>query len=261
MPSPVCLCSVTHGTFPIVLHSPSGPNKTFHRAFKEVHRAILKMQARPAVVLDDLTVLTWNSAETKLLVEQCFAHMGIPYTVLRPAAGVVWENWLKIQLTYTFLQSVSTTYVMGVDASDVLMLESPNEVVRRFRLLVSSSMPRCRLLFGAERNDYPKGDDLKYATKREHALASAANELPFCHLNTGTFIGTTLAALHWFEVASDSPRSVRCPDSDQGVWRQFYLESNGAIAIDRRCEIFQVIAVRYDPGDTVSVVYPSGMPK
>ena len=238
-----------HGTCPIVLHS---PNFQCHREQTLATLAKKVFASRPGRWrLDALTLLTWSDRQAgTTLLERCCDHLGVPLLVLRPDGD--WENHQKIVLTAEAAKSITTPMVAGLDATDALLLGSLAEMVLRFTGFRGRN-PKCRLLFSAEANHYPRGRDLHAATAWEKSHASQLGELPFCHLNTGGFIGHTAAVQHWFAEAATRPRSRQTPVSDQGVWRKFYREANGEVDIDRRCTIFQTVS-RHDHGPVVDIL-------
>jgi len=251
--------NTVHQTQPVVIHSPGRP-KDQHPIFKPICDEVFGIPeaSRPWFGCPtDLTILTWSSEPAggkKQLLEKCLDWLGVPCTVLR--TNREWRNWFKIPLTAQALPEVDTRYVMGMDSTDVVMVGSPVVALERFkRRQRQDQQPACKLLFAAERNHYPRSRELRQATARERESAEIAGEMPFCHLNTGGFIAETHAAMKWFREAWSRPRAKRVPSSDQGVWRQFYREreSNGEVAIDRRCEIFQNVT-HYDPPDVVEVL-------
>lgn len=268
------LHATTHDTYPVVLHV-AGPENRRHRIAREAEDAIFSRKVDLSHDTRMLTILTWSdSLANYQLTQRCMDHLGIEYRTLIPPrewGKRGWENWLKIRLTAKCLASArwhATPYVIGIDANDVMLLDDPNEVLWRFLTMTgqsppdnaqmspesASSKPNCRLLFSAERNHYPRGLDLEQETLAEKSLAELADEMPFCHLNAGCFIGTWDAAAKWFTVAAEQKRSQRAPGSDQACWRRFWWKTGGEVDIDRRQEIFATVAGKYDPADVVELV-------
>jgi hypothetical protein len=70
---------------------------------------------------ENITILTWSIPEEKTILEESFAKMGIEDGIhVIPISKPF--NWLdKIKKTMEFLETVGTEYVMGVDATDVII--------------------------------------------------------------------------------------------------------------------------------------------
>lgn len=96
----------------------------------------------------DITIITWNSELEKGILEQCLDRMNVPYSVLGKRISS-WKNVYKIKLLNDLLPNIQTKYIMGFDSCDILLVESPKEIVRRFEKF------NCDLLFNAELNFFP----------------------------------------------------------------------------------------------------------
>jgi len=248
--------SPTHNAWPGAYHA-AGPRHrkhwTFEELIKRVESAATPRWASPFG--SNLEIWTWLDERTDPqscpLLRQ-LNRQQIPYGVVSSWKERKWENRLKIKLTAQTAAEANARYMLWMDATDTLLLRSPAHLLNRF-LDYQRTHPACEILFAAERNAYPKGDDQKEAVDWELQQAKAADEMPFAHMNTGLIIGETVAIAYWFEEASKQPRSARRPDSDQGVWRRFYRQAEGGICIDRRCELFQVATGKYDPLDVIEI--------
>jgi phosphatidylinositol alpha-1,6-mannosyltransferase len=243
----------TSGTRPVLLHCP-GQLEYRHAIWQPAWEVLLSIP--PGTWCDDehLTICTFSNrplGETPF--EAGLDHLKLRYRVLTPEPGTRWVNYLKLPLAWDALQTIETRYVLICDAADVLLLASPSEVVERFQKLTAAGgrLPGCRLLFGAERNAFPRGREQRTAIRAERRMAEAAGEIPFCHLNGGVVIGETEACRVAYTRALQRPRTRRRAHSEQAVWRQLHVASKGEIAIDRRWEISATCAGRYDPPDVV----------
>jgi phosphatidylinositol alpha-1,6-mannosyltransferase len=247
------LHSPTHDTSPLVLHCPGLVEKR-HPIWPRAWQAVSAVPRRAWPAARDLSILTWSDQPRgSTPFERCLDQLGIPYTTLAPEPGTRWVNYLKLPLAWAALDAVRTRYTMACDAADVLLFGPPAEIVRRFRALTEpgARLAGCKLLFAAERNQFPRARDQRQALLAERRMAEVAGELPFCHLNSGFFIGETEACRTWLTRAMETKRSRKRPFSDQAVWRALHVASRGEIAIDRRWEIAAVCAGQHDPADIV----------
>jgi len=247
------LHSRAHDTSPLVLHCPGLVEKR-HPIWPPAWRAVSGVPRGAWPAAPELSILTWSDQPRgSTPFERCLDQLGIPYTTLAPEPGTRWVNYLKLPLAWAALDAVRTRYVMACDAADVLLFGPPVEILRRFRALSApgARLAGCKLLFAAERNQFPRARDQRQALRAERRMAEAADELPFCHLNSGFFIGETEACRRWLTRAMETKRSRKRPLSDQAVWRGLHVASRGEIAIDRRWEIAAVCAGQHDPPDVL----------
>jgi len=148
------------GTVPVIIHS---PGLTFSRRYhKRVHAKrnplwayLLKHweQASPPGqpgpdISRDLAIITWNTGFGKSLLERSLDRLGVPCTVLG-RGHQNWSNPLKMALAREFLETVTTPYVLALDAYDVLVLDHPAQALQRFQEM------NCDILFNAAMQFYP----------------------------------------------------------------------------------------------------------
>jgi len=146
--------------------------------------------------LGELTILTWNSTETKSILEECLGEMGVSCLVLGKGYNGKWTNAEKIRLTAKALAGVKTPYVMGLDSFDVIFTGSPAAALRRFK-----NMP-CEMLFNSQvRSFYPSLHfiDAGSITAQWEAFQFSVYKKRGSTLNGGAWIGKTSFCLTFME--------------------------------------------------------------
>jgi len=221
-------------TRPLVVHAPGVTGKNY--LWQAVRNEFFLSGKRSYGGAEDLTILTWNSTGQPGILQQCLDHLGIPHVVL--GLGIQdWKNLYKIRLTQEALAAITTKYVMGIDANDVLVLAHPLTILERFRAEFS-----CKLLIGAETHCFPEIAELR---RYEDSLPGATS--PWRYLNSGMWIGETAFCRRFFAAAAETEPwqgHERFRRSDQGVlkkvMRRFYPDAT----LDYECRLFQNINVR-----------------
>ena len=219
------------GGFPIVLHAPGQMRK--HEMWTQIVRAVETFM--PVTVSADVEVVTWSSYDTPTLLESVCAKLEIPLTVLRSKGE--WYNMLKPFLLLEHLKTSTAKYIIGLDADDVVLLDSPDEIVRRFEDLY----PDTSLLFNASKVRWPK----KCCPPVHACDAFERTFKARCkHLNAGAFIGRR-------EYVADFYRQVMDVERDKifhTAYRRMeqpsvrvaaFPHNHPDVDIDRDCAIFQ----------------------
>lgn len=183
------------GGFPIVLHAP-GQSRN-HDLWKRIERAVDTFAA--VTVESDVEIVTWSSYNEPTLLERVCDKMGIPLTVLRPDNGVEWYNMLKPELLIKHLEQSPAKYIIGLDADDVVLLDSPDEIVKRFE----SMFPDTDLLYNAAKVRWPR----KFCAPTRECDAFERTFTARCkHLNAGAFIGLRETVLDFYRQVMDVER-------------------------------------------------------
>ena len=219
------------GGFPIVLHAPGQTRK--HPLWTRIVRAVETFQ--PVSVTADVEVVTWSSYDTPTLLESVCNRLEIPLTVLRPKGE--WYNMLKPELLLKHLETSTAKYIIGLDADDVVLLDSPDEIVRRFE----DVYPDTSLLFNAAKVRWPR----KACAPVHECDAFERTFTARCkHLNAGAFIGKR-------EYVAEFYRQVMAVERDKifhTAYRRMeqpsvrvaaFPANHPAVDIDRDCSIFQ----------------------
>ena len=135
----------------------------------------------------------------------------------------------KLRLTRDFLENTTAEYVIGLDSSDVVLLDHPDEIVRRFR-----KRGDCDLLFNATGSScWPA---LPEFILFESSLPGAKESLGRCWFNSGCWVGRTEFCREYFAaMAAETP--VRGYEySDQAVCKRTWPRWYPRVNIDYRCE-------------------------
>jgi hypothetical protein len=219
-------------TTPAVLHCNGNPPE-WRPHWPGIVDAFFAEAHQPCDPVPDLTVMTWNSRPDKSLLERCLDARNIPHLVLGKQV-TRWRPYVKLFLNAEALARVETEYVMAMDASDVLMVGCPGDVLAAFKAM------GCDLLFSSERNSYPKAPFL-------YEFEKSIGEGPYRHLNSGAWIGRTEACRRFFEECAREDNSdilaahpaKHVVADDQGVTRKTFRRLHPLARLDYHCEIFQ----------------------
>ena len=218
-------------TFPIVVHC---PGKKTTVLWEKLSKLFKSKGPKYSVCLDDTTIITWNNAE-KSCLERSLDVYRVPYFTL--GKGIVdWHNPIKLHLTNDALSGIKTKYVIGLDANDVLVLNDPNEIVRRF------SEFGCRMLFNCGPIDHPpvsrQFNDLQARLGEGH---------DFKYLNGGVWVGETDYCREFFRDCSNAREQDEDPTNEWwDISEQFYIKSafvkhHANVKLDYRAQIFQIV--------------------
>ena len=222
------------GSTPAILHRNGNPTN-WRIAWKHVVQAFFEQPRRTDPPCPDVTVLTWNSRPAKGVLQECLDWRGVPYVTLGTTLQS-WRNCYKVYLNADALQRIDTPYVMALDADDILMLQPLHEILERFRWF------ECDMVFGSERQSWP---DVKSIERFERSIAQS----PYCHLNSGAWIGRTEACARLFKDAMDedlddilaAKRTMLTMYDDQGLTRKAFRRHHPAAQLDYQCRIFQAL--------------------
>jgi FkbM family methyltransferase len=191
----------------------------------------------PVSVESDVEIVTWSSYDAPTLLESVCSRLDIPLTVLRPDNVVEWSNMLKPQLLLDHLDRSTAKYIIGLDADDVVLLDSPDEIVRRFEDLY----PDTKLLYNAAKVRWPR----KSCPPVHKCDAFERTFKARCkHLNAGAFIGER-------EYVKEFYKQVMAVERDKifhTVYRRMeqpsvrvaaFPDNYPSVNVDRDCAIFQ----------------------
>jgi hypothetical protein len=181
-------------------------------------------------IRDDIKILTANSRQSLSPLEKNLDLLGIEYEVLGRGESNTWTNRNKPRLICDRLKSVKEKYVLFMDADDVLVVRDLCDIVDRFMSF------GCRMLFNASSWAYPL--ESRYSSIEKLMVNS-----PFCHLNSGCFIGESefcVGALEkWLEFNDKTTDSFL--ESDQIKMKPVYIDLYPDVQIDYNCSIFQIL--------------------
>jgi len=228
-------------TDPVIIHYPYPENN-------EVWNVLLRQVFKNSEAYkcpDELEIITFNNRKQITLLEQVCRQHGVPLTVLGKKVDR-WTNRRKIDLCLDQLKITEKPYILGLDADDVILLQdAPQIALDRFLGM------NCKAIYNASSCDYPGVKPYK-----EVDLKLKPKEL-FRHLNSGCFIGETKFLLDVYREAfqyTDQHTEHYSP-SDQVKIRPIYHKKAPELAIDDKCEIFQVLYVTPSSGMTSRDVF------
>lgn len=200
------------GTFPSHIHCNGMPLPTQGIAREIFGRLVDSIPARQCnFQLAPLSIVTFSTMPRgSTPLERSAATLGVPLYVLR--ADGPWENFRKLQLAIDFLEATRDPVVLFSDARDALLVRPRAEILAQFEAL---EVPA---LLSAERNSYPRGEDVKRAE-----LATRRHSTPWVHGNSGGVIGYRDPLLQLYRKALEFPRHAKVRTSDQWCLRQAAL--------------------------------------
>jgi len=157
----------------------------------------------------------------RYLRDSC-AHFGID---LQTYGEGPWPGYIegKITRAIPFLEGRTEKYVLFCDASDVLMVRNPTDLVGQF---LSFNRP---LVISAERDCFPLRD-----LAPKFPPADSGYSFP----NAGGYIGERDAVIGVLEYMAKTYDD----GEDQARWLRLAVESPSSIAIDSWCAIFQTMS-------------------
>ena len=229
--------NVSLNSYPILLHHHGSRrwNKIGRQMSKDYFRHMDAEGIPGHKMGDNLTIITWDTREDTKTHFECGLEKQGTFPVLKLAQGKEYCQELKVQELCNALDTglVTTEYVLCCDGYDVVMMDSPMEIVKRFEEQFD-----CDALFNAEGWNHPPKDCPQDLTDFQHSAVPADN--PYQFLNSGVMIAKT-AFLK--SIVSDL-RNTKPYDrqDDQALWKMIYQKHYPRIQTDYLCKIFQSTA-------------------
>ena len=220
------------GSSPGVVHRNGNPPEWEDR-WEEIVAEFFEEEQGPCEPCPDVTVLTWTNRQTKSLVEQSLDRWGVPCLTLGRHLPE-WRNDMKVFLNADALGRVRSTYVLALDADDVLVVSGLRSILAAFTSF------DCEIVFSAEKNSWPM---VPHFARFEESIAESA----YCYLNSGGWIGTTDACRRFFrdclaedigDILAAHPSTAVFRD-DQGPTRKTFRRYHPTARLDYHCRIFQ----------------------
>ena len=224
---------------PCVIHGPGQP-----KFWKYIEDRFFAKSYQQLENSSDLTIFTWNNQD-KGCFERSMDLQGVEYTCLGTKINK-WNNYYKFDLTLEALQSVQTPLVMACDALDVLLLQSPTEIVRRF------SEMNLDMIFNCEKLFYPNIDHPVINSWKEFE-DSVASDAEIRYLNSGMWIGKVEFLKEFFKVVKQVRpyKLFDCKDfywlredsigCDQSCIKHVRRQFHPNLDVDYQCRIFKVV--------------------
>ena len=176
------------GSYPVVFHAPGSSRK--HQFWLEMVEHVDHLQ--PVEFYEDFEVITWSSYDYPTLIEKCMEKLGVPVTVLKPTGA--WNNLMKISTLIEYLPKSKAKYIIGLDADDVIVTDSPDKIIQRWRELY----PESKLLYNGGYQRWPKRycQPCRPCDEFEQRQFSGARAK---HLNAGAWVGEREYVLEFYK--------------------------------------------------------------
>lgn len=211
-------------TFPLIHHCPlDRPHQIWHDLVRICGKSS-KSICKPG----DLTIITFNNTDEKMLLEHRLCNSQTDHVVLGKGLSE-WKNPLKIQLLAEYLPSVKTDFVLVMDACDVIISSDLLGLIGKFLEF------RCKVLYNASSFIYP------YETHYSFLERNITQDL-FGYFNSGCFIGFTDYCRELYRQVNsyEDETTMAHAYSDQIKLKPFYLQEYPKIKIDSGCKLFQI---------------------
>jgi|694.fasta_scaffold116054_3 hypothetical protein len=225
-----------YNTYPSILHCPNKPfrNQFLLEGVRPFWPRLISNSVKRLRLPEEIKIITFNNRSYKSLLEKNLDLLGVDYLVLGKNVAS-WYNRLKIKLLVETLDEVREEFILVLDADDVLIMSSLEDIIEKF-------IPfDCEVLFNSEPYPYPLESfygDMEKAICKE----------PFCHLNSGCFIGRTEFCRKLYRECFTYRDSIvdNHAYSDQIKIKPFYIKMYPQIKIDFSSEIFQILPLYYE---------------
>jgi hypothetical protein len=219
------------GTNPLVVHAQGFHADKPH--WPPIRDAFFAQPPRQLGPAEGLAIITFNNGHQAMgLLERGLEHLGVPCHVL--GRGI--DPWLnsrdKPRLVLQALDELDGELILGLDSRDVLVLDDPRLIVRRFLGEFD-----CDLLFSADRMSWPA----IMAFKRYEDSLPGADRSDFRYLNGGAWIGRREMVRQFFAAAVETAPLPQAPESEQGILKQLLPRFHPRVQLDYQCRIFQNI--------------------
>lgn len=227
-----------YNTYPIVVHFPGRFPKTTN-LWKNLNKITNIKTPKSSYI--DTSIFTWNNKE-KGILEKSLDCLGYKYNVL--STNEKWTNVLKIKLTYDYLKSIKTKYVMAFDSFDVLVLKDPKIILNKFLKF------NCKLLFNSQSYSYPRKREnntfFDFYIKETELGQSYNNK----YLNSGVWVGETEFCKDFFHeclsanLSDDDPNDLHWRICEQTYIKTIACNKNllgKEIKLDYKSDIFQIL--------------------
>lgn len=203
---------------------------------------------------DDLTIVTWKGGKysnVDTVLEKSCRKFGVEVKILPwpNHISAFWEaSKAKVYETLNAIKSseINTKYLMAMDASDVVFLKHPNDVLEDYL----SMFGNYKSVWCTEANDWPRFDLPKYVhypvlddyltkvSKKDTERIQAHNSR-FAYINVGCAVGETESFEKFYQTSYDICKDMTTNDQAMGRISQYILEDDHIG--DYECKIFQCL--------------------
>ena len=247
--------NVETGTFPSVFHANGMSKKVGSRnygSWPKIHDDALRIDDKRKL-RNDLTIVTWKGgkyANKVLPLDASLKRFGVEVVVLPfDSTGNFWfDSKSKQSETLYAIESkvINTKYMMALDASDVVFIKHPNDVLDDFVL----KFPGASSLWCTEANDWPHMNLPKYkhhptldklvveTSQRDRELA-VTHGSRFAHVNAGCVVGVTEQLHEFFGECTITYGDM--PTCDQAITKIVQHQHRDKHLADYQCDVFQCL--------------------
>lgn len=149
--------------------------------------------------------------------------------------GEKWQGYAwKFKLMKEYLRTLSDEIVCFVDAFDVIVLEDPETIERKFIEIIGND--KTKMVISKEQfSQYPV-ENVISRMLQQFAFTKCKDE----YINSGTYMGYSSTLLHVFDhIKITSPK-----ENDQALIQEYCTTHEDQFMIDHECKIFLVINTR-----------------
>jgi hypothetical protein len=237
---------------PSILHGNGKASRLPNGVYNNLKSKFLNTQTPIQDKNDNVTIVTWKGgkyANQETILETCMRYYDHPIVILDwPENKHFWEgSKFKVTGTLDAIKQglVTTEYVMWFDCSDVILLESPSDILTNYQ----KHFEDYDLVFCAERNHYPKSDrmtavstDIISQYDKIYEYDNKSSPSTFKYLNSGCLVGKTSKLQEFLKEATigldeDINDTVMC--------RIAQYNMRDSVTVDKECKLF---ACLYDVG-------------
>lgn len=166
--------------------------------------------------------------DTSTALGRSLDQAGCSYTNLFHK-GVWITNRHKIDMTVDYLRRDGSDFVIGADATDVLIVSEISDLIEKFEAM------KCDIIFNAEVRFWPRRH-MEVYRRHEEGLAGVG---PFKYLNAGLWMGRRKQSLEFFSTCQKLRDWSLHPFSEQACVKRTHAEWGGKSIIDENCVLFQ----------------------
>ena len=203
-------------TKPLIVHAQG----TSHKTDKWLNIIKSNHLIDKTTLSNDITILTFASENIDFSLVKQLDNNGIDY--INAAYSKGWKNTNKIDNILNIIDSISTPYILCLDAVDVLLSYDLSDLIDRFKSF------DCDILYNASITNYPN-----------ICKDFEETESGFKYLNSGAFIGKIEYIKEFYQYIKSLGDFSEFSDSDQFKVRLARQKYN--IKVDTECFIFQTL--------------------
>jgi hypothetical protein len=217
---------------------------------------------------EGITVITWSIPEEMTMLQESFEKMGMGgELIIIPITKPF--NWLdKIKKTKEYLELVDTKYIMGLDATDIIISsDEDGKATLWYDIKECFKTFNCKLIYNAEKLNWPSSEGVGTYIEEDGMNGSLLKKLreteefeeriyknlmgsDFYRFNSGAFIGYTDFTKEFYNTVWNKyvePHYKKGEDEnffggDQGFLRIAQKEFFPDVTIDCNCKLFQSFA-------------------